>query len=97
MLLLVYLERFSVRIDDVDGDLHVLLDALASPLEVSPLDGQVQVVADIPWDQQGTVTYLTALVVRTVMQTGGCIAFRHKVLYISSERMNPVNIMNILF
>ena len=77
---LFYLERFPVRIDDVHGDLHVLLDALASPLKVSPLNSQVQVVADIPWGQEVTVTYLTALVVRPVMQTGGCISIQPKIL-----------------
>lgn len=42
-----HLEDLSISVDDVNGDLNVLLNALSSSLKVPPLQGEVQVVTDV--------------------------------------------------
>ena len=46
-----YFERVAVGVEHVHGDLDVLLHALAPPLEFAPLQGEVQVIADVSWDK----------------------------------------------
>lgn len=48
-VLLSHLEDLSISIEHIDGDFYVLLNALPSSLEVSSLQGQVQVIADVTW------------------------------------------------
>lgn len=40
-----YFECVPVGVEDVERDFDVLLDALASSLKLTPLQGQIQVVA----------------------------------------------------
>lgn len=51
-----YLQYFSISVQNVHGDLDVLLNALPSSLELSSLQGQVQVVPDVTWDDTDTFT-----------------------------------------
>ena len=40
-----YFECVPVGVEHIECDFDVLLDALASPLELPPLQGQIQVIA----------------------------------------------------
>ena len=40
-----YFERVPVSIEYIERDFDVLLDALAAPLKLPPLKGQIQVIA----------------------------------------------------
>lgn len=42
-----YFERVPVGVENVERDFDVLLDALASPLELPALQGQIQVIASV--------------------------------------------------
>ena len=42
-----YFECVPISIQDIDSDLNVLSDALATPLKVSFLQGEVQVVTNV--------------------------------------------------
>lgn len=42
-----YFERVAVGVENVERDFDVLLDALASPLELAALQGQIQVIASV--------------------------------------------------
>ncbi len=53
--LLPYLEDLSISIEHIDSDFNVLLNALPSSLKVPSLQGQVQVVTDVTWDQVGHI------------------------------------------
>lgn len=44
-----YLEDFSVGVKHIYGHLDVLLNAFPSPLKISSLQCQVQVVTDVTW------------------------------------------------
>lgn len=45
-----YFERVPVGVENVERDFDVLLDALASPLELPALQGQIQVIASVAWN-----------------------------------------------
>ena len=53
VVFVTYFEGVAIGVEHVDGDLDVLLDTLASSLELAALQGEVQVVADVSWDGQG--------------------------------------------
>lgn len=40
-----YFECVPVGVENIERDFNVLLDALAPPLKLSPLQGQIQVIA----------------------------------------------------
>lgn len=42
-----YFERVPVSVEHIERDFDVLLDALASPLELPALQGQIQVIASV--------------------------------------------------
>lgn len=42
-----YFECVPVGVENIERDFNVLLDALASPLELPPLQGQIQVIAGV--------------------------------------------------
>lgn len=42
-----YFQRVSVGVEDIERYFDVLLHALAAPLELPPLQGQIQIVAGV--------------------------------------------------
>lgn len=42
-----YFESVPVGIEDIQRHFNVLLNALATPLKLSPLQGQIQVIASV--------------------------------------------------
>lgn len=55
-----HLEDLPVGVQDVDGDLNVLLDALPSSLKVPSLQCQVQVVPDVTCGTGGHIKAQTS-------------------------------------
>lgn len=44
-----YFERVPVGVENIERDFDVLLHALASPLKLPALQGQIQVIASVTW------------------------------------------------
>lgn len=52
-----YFECVPVGVENIECDFNVLLDALAAPLKLSPLQGQIQVIACVNYDNYTRYTF----------------------------------------
>lgn len=46
-----YFQRVPVGVEHIEGDLDVLLDALAAPLKLAPFQGEIEIVARVTYNK----------------------------------------------